>query len=151
MVENVCRTESKTVKRSREIIVRSIIQRSDSSSIHRRSFCYCRFQPGSLAAVSRPSSPDISAPATPESWADRGTPTTKENGLIAQKGRKRPMKIDEDSQVCVLRNRRDAFSQCLFHRKGLPLPHPILVPSLDAQHRRVLVQILFVSMMNEYE
>ncbi|XP_003737585.1 histone acetyltransferase KAT5 [Galendromus occidentalis] len=54
--------------------------------------------PGSIATVSRPSSPDISAPATPESWADRGTPTTKENGLIAQKGRKRPMKMDEDSQ-----------------------------------------------------
>ncbi|OQR76220.1 histone acetyltransferase KAT5-like, partial [Tropilaelaps mercedesae] len=62
------------------------------------------------AAISRPSSPDLSAlsaPATPESWPGgapatnvASTPTTKENGLIAQKGsnRKRPLKIDEDSQ-----------------------------------------------------
>lgn len=62
-------------------------------------------------AISRPSSPDLSAlsaPATPESWPGGtpgntgNTPTTKENGLIAQKGsnRKRPIKMDEDSQVC---------------------------------------------------
>lgn len=51
--------------------------------------------------ASRPSSPDISAPATPESWVQQtSTPTsTRENGSLALKGRKRPLKMEnEDSQ-----------------------------------------------------